>query len=109
MLHIFQISKDVFTLEQVTTLDNDVANTGSSIVTIPTISHSSNQSVYTAIISIEAKGSNLQNLTLFDKAEGTVTQWTDIIWIVSTNKQSSGTKHVKHGLSVNHLVLVNNY
>ena len=91
-LHIFQISNNVSTLEQVTTLDSDVANTGSATVTVPIISHSSNQSVYAAIISIEAKGSNLQNLTLFDKAEGTVTQWTDIIWIVSTNKQSSGIK-----------------
>ena len=75
-----------------TTLDSDVANTGSVTVTVPIISHSSNQSVYGAVISIEAKGSNLQNLTLLDKAEGTVTQWADVIWIVSTNKQSSGTK-----------------
>ena len=74
------------------TLDSNVANTGSAAVTVPTISHSSNHSVYAAVVSIEAKGSNLQNLTLFDKAEGRVTQWTDIIWIVSTNKQSSGTK-----------------
>ena len=88
-LHIFQISNDVSTLEQVTTLDSDVANTGSATVTIPIISHSSYQSVYAAIISIEAKD---RSPTLFDKAEGTVTQWTDIIWIVSTNKQSSGTK-----------------
>ena len=88
-LHIFQISNDVHTLEQVTTLDSNVANTGSATVPVPTISHSSNQSVYVAVISVEAKCSNP---TLFDKAEGTVTQWTDIIWIVSTNKQSSGTK-----------------
>ena len=88
-LYIFQITNDVPALEQVATLDSDVANTGSATVKIPTISHSSNQSVYTAIISIEAKG---RNPTLFDKAEGRVTQWTDIIWIVSTNKQSSGTK-----------------
>ena len=91
-LHIFHISNDVPTLEQVTTLDSDVTNTGSATVTVPIISHSSNQSVYSAVISIEAKGSDPQNSTLFDKAEGTVTQWTDIIWIVSTNKQSSGTK-----------------
>ena len=91
-LHIFQISNDVPTLEQVTTLDSNVANTGSATVTVPTISHSSNQSVYAAIILIEAKGSDPLNPTLFDKAEGRVTQWTDIIWIVSTNKQSSGTK-----------------
>ena len=88
-LHIFQITNDVPTLEQVATLDSNVANTGSATVKIPTISHSSNQSVYTAIISVEAKG---RNPTLFDKAEGRVTQWTDIIWIVSTNKQSSGSK-----------------
>ena len=75
-----------------TTLDSNVANTGSATVTVPTISHSSNQSVYVAVISIEAKGSDPLNPTLFDKAEGRVTQWTDIIWIVSTNKQSSGTK-----------------
>ena len=91
-LHIFHISNDVPTLEQVTTLDSDVANSGSATVTIPIISHFSNQSVYGAIISIEAKGSDPQNHTLFDKAEGTVTQWTDIIWIVSTNKQSNDTK-----------------
>ena len=75
-----------------TTLDSNVANTGSANVTVPIISHSSNQSVYAAIISIEANGSDPLNPTLFDKVEGTVTQWTDIIWIVSTNKQSSGTK-----------------
>ena len=88
-LHIFQISNDVHTLEHVTTLDSNVAYTGSATVTVPTISHSSNQSVYVAVISIEAKGSNP---TLFNKIEGRVTQWTDIIWIVSTNKRSSGTK-----------------
>ena len=91
-LYIFQISNDVPTLEKVATLDNDVDNSGSATVKLPTISHSSNQSAYAAIISIEAKGSDSQNPTLFDKAEGTVTQWTDIIWIVSTNKQSSDTK-----------------
>ena len=88
-LHIFQISNDIPTLEEVAKLDNDVANTGSATVKIPTIYHSSNQSVYAAIISIEVKG---RNPTLFDKVEGRVTQWTDIIWIVSTNKQSSRTK-----------------
>ena len=91
-LYIFQITNDVPTLEKVATLDSEVANIGSATVKLPTISHSSNQSAYAAIISIEAKGSDSQNPTLFDKAEGTVTQWTDIIWIVSTNKQSSGTK-----------------
>ena len=91
-LHIFQITNDIPTLEQVVMLDSDVANTGSVTVKIPTISHSSNQSVYTAIISIEAKGSDSQNPTLFDLVQEKVTQWTDIIWIVSTNKQSSGTK-----------------
>ena len=91
-LHIFQITNDIPTLEQVTILDSDVANTGSVTVKIPTISHSSNQSVYTVIISIEAKGSDPQNPTLFDIVKEKVTQWTDIIWIVSTNKQSSGTK-----------------
>ena len=91
-LHFFQISNEVPTIEQVTTLDSNVANTGSANVTVPIISHSSNQSVYAAIISIEANGSDPLNPTLFDKVEGTVTQWTDIIWIVSTNKQSSGTK-----------------
>ena len=91
-LDIFQITNDVPTLEQVATLHNDVANTGSATVKIPTISHSSNQSIYAAIISIEAKGSDSQNPTLFDKVQEIVTQWTDIIWIVSANKQSSGTK-----------------
>ena len=47
-----------------TTLDSNVANTGSAIVTIPTISHSSNQSVYVAIISIEVKGSDLIETTV---------------------------------------------
>ena len=88
-LYIFQITNDVPTLEKVATLDSEVANIGSATVKLPNISHSSNQSVYAAIISVEAKG---RNTTLFDRAEGTVTQWTDIIWIVSTNKQSSGTK-----------------
>ena len=88
-LYIFQITNDVPTLEKVATLDTDVANSGSATVKIPTISHSSNQSVYAAIISVEAKG---KRPTLFDQAEGTVTQWTDMIWIVSTNKRSSGTK-----------------
>ena len=75
-----------------TTLDSNVANTGSATVTVSIISDFSNQSVYAAVISIEAKGSDPLDPTLFDKAEGTVTQWTDIMWIVSTNKRSSGTK-----------------
>ena len=91
-LHIFQISNGVPTREQVTMLSSNISNTGSTTVTIPTISHSSNQVVYTAVICIEAKGSDPLNPTLFDKVQGKVTQWTDIIWVVSTNKQSSGTK-----------------
>ena len=91
-LHIFQISNDLHTLEQVATLDSNVANTGSATVTVPIIPHSSNHSVYVAVISIEVKGSDPLNPTLFDKAKRRITQWTDIIWIVSTNKQSSGTK-----------------
>ena len=59
-LHIFQISNDVHTLEQVTTLDSNVANTGSATVTVPTISHSSN---HAAVISIEVKGSDLIETT----------------------------------------------
>ena len=89
-LYIFQISNNVPRLEQISSLDsnqaNDQPNDGSATITVPSISHSSNQAAYAAIISIEAKGS------LFDRAEGRVSQWTDIIWISSDTEQSSAAQ-----------------
>lgn len=82
-LHIFTNDS----IEEVVTLVNNTNNTGSATVTIPTVTHSSSLAVYTAIISIEAKGNNPQYPTPFDKAQGTVMQWTDMIWIVPTTAQ----------------------
>ena len=73
-------------IEEVTKLVNDISNNGSYSVTIPMISHSSAQTVYPAIISIEVKQNDQQNPTLYDKAEGTVKQWSDMIWIVTSGQ-----------------------
>ena len=75
-LHILNSNYEI---EMVSDLANRITNTGSATVTVPMISHSSNQAAYAAKISIEAVS------TFYDGVQGTVTQWTDIIWIVSDN------------------------
>ena len=84
-LHIFYLSNDVVILERVADLTNtDRDNTAPTDVTLPNmISHSSDQVVYAAKISIEAVN------MFYNGASGTVTQWTDIIWIVPVDKPSS--------------------
>ncbi|XP_019851539.1 PREDICTED: uncharacterized protein LOC109581663 [Amphimedon queenslandica] len=69
-------------VDQVNELATNIDNNGSYTVSIPTVSHSSAQSVYPAIISIEAIGSQ-QNPATYDYAEGIVKQWTDMIWITN--------------------------
>uniref|UniRef100_A0A1X7TZR4 EGF-like domain-containing protein n=2 Tax=Amphimedon queenslandica TaxID=400682 RepID=A0A1X7TZR4_AMPQE len=81
-LHIFTNNS----VHQVNELASNISNNGSCTVSIPTVSHSSAQIVYPAIISIEAIGNNHQNPILYDNAEGTVKQWTDMIWISNIDK-----------------------
>ena len=73
-------------VDQVHELASNIDNNGSYTVSIPTVSHSSAQTVYPAIISIEAVGNNHQNPILYDSTEGTVKQWTDMIWISNIDK-----------------------
>ena len=75
-LYIFKMSNDVFKLEAL--LASDVTNNGLAAVTLPIIS---GQAAQVAIISIEAKGS----FKPFNRADRRVTQWTNIIWIASSN------------------------
>ena len=70
-------------VDQVNELASNIDNNGSYTVSIPTVSHPSVQNVYSAIISIEAIGNDQQNPILYDSAEGTVKQWTDMIWITN--------------------------
>ena len=76
---ILYIFTDGF-INQVNELASNISNNGSCNVSIPTVSHPSAQTVYPAIISIEAIGSD------YDNAEGTVKQWTDMIWITNDNE-----------------------
>uniref|UniRef100_A0A1X7SNW7 Uncharacterized protein n=1 Tax=Amphimedon queenslandica TaxID=400682 RepID=A0A1X7SNW7_AMPQE len=67
-------------INQVNELASNISNNGSYTVSIPTVSHPSGQTVYPAIISIEAIGND------YDNAQGTVKQWTDMIWITNDNE-----------------------
>ena len=70
------MSNDVLKLQD--TLISDVDNNGLAAVTLPMIS---GEAAQVAIISIEAKGS----FKPFNRADRRVTQWTDIIWITSSD------------------------
>ena len=78
-LHIFTDNS----IDEVNELASNIDNNGSYTVSIPTVSHPSAQIVYPAIISIEAMGNDQQNPILYDSTEGTVKQWTDMIWITN--------------------------
>ena len=82
-LHIFTDDS----IEEAIELVNGISNNGSYTATIPIISHSSAQAVYPAIISIEAKGNDQLNPTLYDSAEGTVKQWSGMIWIIVSEQK----------------------
>lgn len=77
------------TVDQVHTLATGVNNTGSISVNLPVISHSSGQTVYSSIISVEAKGNDSHNPNVFDRAQGQPTQWTDVFWISTSTSKSN--------------------
>ena len=89
-LHVFHNHNDQHRVEEVHTLDSDISNTDTVSVSIPVISHPSDQTVYAAIISIEVKGNDsLINPTLFDRVQGQVSQWSNVLWISTSSKSNN--------------------